>query len=77
MPRLIVKKHKHFILEESKIRHAQRLLGAQTEKETIERALEEVIVEHERNKQAWTSHKRFLKNSIIIRDVYGVLTDSD
>ena len=37
------KKHKHVVLDQSKIKQAQKLLGTQTEKETIERALEEVI----------------------------------
>ncbi|MCP9495469.1 MAG: type II toxin-antitoxin system VapB family antitoxin [Pyrinomonadaceae bacterium MAG19_C2-C3] len=67
------KKHKHFILDQAKIERAQKLLGTQTEKETIERALEEVIEERERNRRAWTAHERFVKSGIEIRDVYGVL----
>ncbi len=67
------KKHKHFILDQAKIERAQKLLGTQTEKETIERALEEVIEERERNRQAWAAHERFVKSGIEIRDVYGVL----
>lgn len=74
----ITKKHKHFILDQSKIERAQELLGTQTEKETIERALEEVIEERERNRQAWAAHERFVKSGIEIRDVYGVLqADAD
>jgi len=45
-------KHKNYVLDESKIRRAQRLLGTQTETETIERALEEVISERERSRSA-------------------------
>jgi hypothetical protein len=67
------KKHKHFILDQAKIERAQKLLGTQTEKETIERALEEVIEERERNRGAWVAHERFVKSGIEIRDVYGVL----
>lgn len=72
-------KHKHYILDEAKIKRAQKLLGTTTETETIERALEEVITERERSTRAWQAHERFLKTGrkeqIVIRDVYGVLED--
>ncbi len=71
------KKHKHFILDQAKIERARRLLGAQTEKETIELALEEVIKERERNRHAWAAHERFIKTDIVIRDVYGVLAEPE
>ena len=71
------KRHKHFILDQAKIERAQKLLGTQTEKETIERALEEVIEERERNRQAWAAHERFVKSRIKVRDVYGVLAESE
>ncbi len=70
-------KHKHFILDQAKIERARELLGTQTEKETIERALDEVIEERERNHQAWAAHERFLKSGICGRDVYGVRAESD
>ncbi len=66
-------RHKHYVLDEAKIRRAQKLLGAKTETETIERALEEVITERERNRAAWQAHERLLRSGIQIRDVYGVL----
>jgi hypothetical protein len=66
-------RHKHYVLDEAKIRRAQKLLGTKTETETIERALEEVITERERVRAAWRAHERFLKSGIRIRDVYGVL----
>jgi hypothetical protein len=66
-------RHKHYVLDEAKIRRAQKLLGTKTETETIERALEEVITERERNRAAWRAHERFLRSGIKIRDVYGVL----
>lgn len=70
-------KHKHYILDEARIKRAQKLLGTATETETIERALDEVIAEYERRAWAEQAHKRFLKaavqEKIEIRDVYGVL----
>src|SRR5437016_6815620 len=71
----IQKKHKHYVLNEDKIRRAQELLGTKTETETIERALEEVISEKERNRVAWQAHKRLVNRGIQIRDVYGVLEE--
>ncbi len=66
--------HKHFRLDAGKIKRAQKLLGARTETETIERALEEVISERERNRRAWEANERFLRSGVEIRDVYGKLT---
>ncbi len=68
-------RHKHFVLNEALIRRAQRLLGAKTETETIEMALEEVITERERIRAAWRAHERFLKSGLEIKDVYGVLEE--
>jgi Bacterial antitoxin of type II TA system, VapB len=68
-------KHKHYVLDEAKIRRAQKLLGTKTETETIERALDEVITERERNQAAWRSHERLIKSQIQIKDVYGVLEE--
>ena len=65
-------KHKHYVLDEMKIKRAQKLLGTTTETETTEHALEEVITEIERNRTAWCARKRFLKSGIQIRDVYGI-----
>ena len=68
-------RHKHYVLDEAKIRRAQKLLGTKTETETIERALEEVITERERVRAAWQTHERLLKSGVQIRDVYGVLEE--
>ena len=68
-------KHKHYVLDETKIRRAQKLLGTKTETETIERALEEVITERERNRAAWRAHRRLLDSGVEVRDVYGVLEE--
>ena len=66
---------KHFRLDDKKIKRAQKLLGAPTETETIERALNEVIAEHERNRMVWEANQRFLRSGIRIRDVYGTLEE--
>ena len=71
------KKHKHFVLDQGKIDRAQELLGASSEKETIEMALDEVILERERDRRAWTAHEKLFKSGIVIRDVYGVLANED
>ena len=67
--------HKHFRLDTAKIRRAQKLMRAQTETETIGRALDAVIAEHERNRMACEANERFIKRAITIRDVYGKLAD--
>jgi hypothetical protein len=64
-------RHKHFRLDSSKISRAQKVLNAETETETIDRALDIVISEHKRNQLAWEANQRFLKSGIELRDVYG------
>ena len=44
--------HKHFRLDAAKLKRAQKLLEAPTETETVERALDLAIAEHERNRQS-------------------------
>ncbi len=67
--------HKHFRLDSIKIKRVQKLLQADTETETIDRALDWVISEHERNAMAAEANQRFAKSGIVIRDVYGKLQD--
>ncbi len=67
--------HKHFFLDAKKIKRAQKVLRTKTETETIERALEFAIAEHERNRLAWEANEHLIKSGIEIKDVYGVLTD--
>jgi hypothetical protein len=64
---------KHFRLDSSKISRAQKILHADTERETIERALDFVPSEHRRNQLAREGNERFLKSSIKVKDVYGRL----
>lgn len=65
--------NKHFRLNVAKIKRAQKPMQAATETETIERALDAVITEHERNEAAREANERFVKSGVVIRDVYGTL----
>ena len=67
------KKEELIAVNPAKIKQAQKLLGAETAEETIERALDELIAEHERNRIAQAANEKFLKSRIQIRDVYGKL----
>ncbi len=67
--------HKHFRLNAAKIRRAQKLLRARTETETLERALDQVIAEHERNRLAAEANESFLRSGAVIKDVYGKLAE--
>lgn len=71
------KRRKHVVLNQPRLKKAQELLGAKTESETIERALERVIADAENNRDAWTAHERFIKGLINeeaeIKDVFGRL----
>lgn len=73
------RKNKHFLLDQSRLKKAQKVLGTRTETETIEIALERVISEAERNEKAKTAQDKFLKAAIkeglIIEDVFGRLGD--
>jgi hypothetical protein len=68
-------RHKHFRLDSIKISRAQKLLRADTETETIERALDLVLSEHRRNQMAWKANEHFLESGIEIKDVYGKGTE--
>jgi hypothetical protein len=67
--------HKHFQLDSVKIKRAQKVLRAKTETETIERALDFTITEHERNRLLLNANERFLRSGVEIKDVYGKLDD--
>jgi len=73
MPTTRTRAHKHFRLDAVKIRRAQKVLQASTETEAVERALDLVISEHERNRLAAQANERFVKSGITIKDVYGTL----
>jgi hypothetical protein len=65
--------HKHFQLDNAKIRRAQKVLRAKTQTETIERALDAVIAEHQSNRLTVEANERFFKSGIEIKDVYRKL----
>ena len=65
--------HKHLQLDAVKIKRAQKILNARTETETIERALDFTIDEHERNRLAADANENFVRSGMDIRDVYGKL----
>ena len=67
--------HKHFRLDAVKLKRAQRVLEARTETETVERALELAIAEHERNRLVQEANQKFVRSGVIIRDVLGTLTE--
>lgn len=66
-------KHKHLVLDQAKIKRAQKALGAKTETETIERALEIVIGEDEKNRRAWAATEKLIRDGIQIKDVFSRL----
>lgn len=75
MPTTKNRAHKHFQLDEIKIKRAQKALQAKTETETIERALDLAIAEHTKNRLALAATERFLHSGVSIKDVYGTLGD--
>ena len=56
-----------------KIKRAQKVLRASTETEAIERALDLVISEYQRNRIAAEANDRFVESGIEIKDIYGTL----
>ena len=67
--------HKHFQLVSAKIKRAQKALGAKTETEAVERALDRVIAEERRSRILREANEQFFRSGIEIRDVYGVLDE--
>lgn len=65
--------HKHFQLDPAKIKRAQKALRTRSETETIERALDFAIAEHEKDRLALEASERFVKSGVRIADVYGTL----
>jgi len=62
-------------IDEAKLKRAQKLLGAETETQAVELALDEVIAERERNRRAWKATERLLRSGIQVEDVFGRLED--
>lgn len=72
-PSTTPRKNKNLSVNQAKLDRAKEILGATTETETVELALEAVIVEAEHNETAWKATERFLKSRVEIRDVFGNL----
>ena len=64
---------KRFRLDAVKVKRVQRILGAATQTEAIERALDFAISECESHRLTLEGHDRFAKSGIRIKDVYGAL----
>jgi hypothetical protein len=68
------RKDKHLVLDQVKLRKAQKILGGRSESETVERALDFVINEDVQSRQAWAAHERFLRaalrEGLLIHDVF-------
>jgi len=65
--------HKHMRLNPEKLRRAQKLSQAKTETETVERALDLLIGEYERDRIANLAHERFVRSGATVRGVYEAL----
>jgi hypothetical protein len=65
--------HKHFRLDSIKLKRAQKVLEARTETETVERALDLAISEHERNRLTAEANQKFVRSGPVIRDIFGTL----
>jgi hypothetical protein len=67
------RKNKRLVLDQVNLKKAQKVLGAKTETETIERALEQVISEAEKDRRAWTATEKLIKSGVQVKDVFGRL----
>jgi hypothetical protein len=70
-----VRKNKHFVLDQTKLKKAQRALGAKTETETIERALTLVLSVAETERRAWAATEKLIRGHMPIVDVFGRAAD--
>ncbi len=58
-----------FVVDPAKVRKAQKILGAKTASEAVERALDEVL----RNALLDRRHKRLVGSGVEVEDVFGRL----
>lgn len=75
------RRDKHLVIDQAKLRKAQKILGGRSESDTVERALDFVINEDVRSRRAWAAQKQFLKaalrEGLLIHDVFGRLGVED
>ena len=67
------KVHKHLRIDGVKLKRVQKILGARTETETIERAFDRILSEQEKDALVQKAHERFLRSGAKIEDVFGKL----
>lgn len=65
------KARKQFILDQRKISKAKKILGARTETETVDRALDVIIADDEVDR----AHQAFATSGVEIRDVFSRATE--
>jgi hypothetical protein len=65
------RKNKHLILDQGKLKKAQQVLSAKTETETVERAIDLVINEAEKDRRAWAATEKLVRSGIQVKDVFG------
>jgi Arc/MetJ family transcription regulator len=63
------KTRKQFVLDQRKIQKAKKILGAKTETETVDRALDVIIANDELDR----AHQEFVSSGVTIRDAFGRL----
>ncbi|MGA8341808.1 MAG: hypothetical protein WB781_07700 [Candidatus Sulfotelmatobacter sp.] len=66
---------KRFQVNAAKVKRAQKAVGAETETEAIELALDFAISEYRKNRLVREATGRFVQSGIQIKDVYGTLRD--
>lgn len=72
------RRNKHFVLDQSKLNRAKKILGAKTESETVEIALQRIINEAETNNEILSAQNRFVLSTtagLEIEDVFGNLDE--
>jgi hypothetical protein len=68
-------KHKHMVMDEKKLKRCQKLLGTKNERETVDKALELVLAEAEKDMAIEQLHKRITSRPVWIEDPYGRVKD--
>ena len=75
MPTPRKRTHKHFQLDAAKIKRVQKVFKVKTETEAIERALDLVLSEDEKDRIVAEANERFMRSGAEIKDVFGRLND--
>ena len=65
--------NKHLHLHAAKIKRAQKIWRTRTEIRAIERALDLMISEYDRNRMAADAPEHFVESGVESKDIYGTL----